>query len=344
MVDHNLPPWSLGPFIRPEGVNPIISPNLTSSFYCPMRKTSIKWEALHTFNPTAIVKDQKVYLFYRAEDDTGEMKIGHHTSRLGLAESNDGIHFTRKPEPVFYPMEDNQKKAEWTGGCEDPRIIEAENGIYVLTYTQYNRMNPRLAIATSTDLIHWKKYGGAFYKFGIPWGNFARKSGAIVTELQNGRLKAVKINGKYWMYWGERGLNLASSSDLIQWENQGMVIQPREGFFDSQLTEGGPPAILTKEGILVIYNGKNHGSKGDSQIKPHTYAGGQVLFDKTDPKKVLERLNIPFFKPELSFEKSGQYTAGTTFLEGLVYFQDKWFLYYGCADSFVGVAICEKKI
>ncbi|HAS59844.1 MAG TPA: pesticidal protein Cry15Aa, partial [Algoriphagus sp.] len=44
-------------------------------------------------------------------------------------------------------------------------------------------------------------------------------------------------------------------------------------------------------------------------------------------------------QPELPFEKSGQYPEGTTFLEGLVYFQGAWYLYYGTADSMVGVVV-----
>lgn len=41
------------------------------------------------------------------------------------------------------------------------------------------------------------------------------------------------------------------------------------------------------------------------------------------------------------FEKSGQYVNGTVFMEGLVFFKKKWFLYYGCADSRVSVAIYD---
>src|ERR1017187_1785744 len=81
--------WGLGHFVRPDGVNPAITPRADSVFFCPMRKTQIHWEALHTFNPAAVVRNGKVYVLYRAEDDTGEMQIGMHTSRLGLAESDD---------------------------------------------------------------------------------------------------------------------------------------------------------------------------------------------------------------------------------------------------------------
>ncbi len=89
--------WGLGHFVRPGGVNPAIRPREDSVFFCPMRKTEIHWEALHAFNPAAVVRNGKVYVVYRAEDNTGEMQIGMHTSRLGLAESDDGLHFTRRP-------------------------------------------------------------------------------------------------------------------------------------------------------------------------------------------------------------------------------------------------------
>jgi beta-1,2-mannosidase len=153
-----LPPWQLGPFSRPVTA-PVIAPNPKSTFRDPIFGKSVHWEALHTFNPAAIVRNGKVYVLYRAEDDSGEMRIGLHTSRLGLAESSDGIHFTRRPAPVLYPDNDAQKDREWPGGCEDPRIVESEDGTYILTYTQWNRRSTAAAIATSKDLIHWTKHG-----------------------------------------------------------------------------------------------------------------------------------------------------------------------------------------
>ena len=90
-----------------------------------------------------------------------------------------------------------------------------------------------------------------------------------------------------------------------------------------------------------MYNGKNCPEKGDKRYTPNVYAAGQVLFDHKDPTKVLARLDNPFFRPMDSFEKSGQYVDGTVFIEGLVFHQDKWFLYYGCADSKVAVAVYD---
>src|SRR5580658_10378799 len=100
--------WALGPFVRPVTA-PIITPDAKSIFTDPITKKPVRWEALHTFNPAAIVRQGKVYVFYRAEDDSGSMVIGMHTSRLGLASSDDGIHFTTEPSPVFYPDVDSQQ-------------------------------------------------------------------------------------------------------------------------------------------------------------------------------------------------------------------------------------------
>jgi predicted GH43/DUF377 family glycosyl hydrolase len=85
---------------------------------------------------------------------------------------------------------------------------------------------------------------------------------------------------------------------------------------------------------VLLYNGKNDkGEDGDKRFTPNSYCAGQVLFDKDDPAKVLARLDTPFFRPMEPFEKSGQYVAGTVFIEGMVYYKKKWLLYYGCADS-----------
>src|SRR5688572_23520875 len=131
--------WMFGPFAKPQQVNPAITPNPASVFRSPVNDTVVRWEEYATFNPAAVVKDGRVYVLYRAEDATGEMKIGYHTSRIGLAESTDGLRFTRRGAPVLYPDKDGQAGYEWPGGVEDPRIVETEDETYVLTYTQWNR-------------------------------------------------------------------------------------------------------------------------------------------------------------------------------------------------------------
>ena len=150
------------------------------------------------------------------------------------------------------------------------------------------------------------------------------------------------------MYWGEGTVRLAWSDNLLDWTvveqpdpTEPMpLLQPRAGRFESGLAEGGPNPVLTDQGILVIYNGKNAaGEAGDPSLGAGAYSDGQALFDAHDPAKLLERSEEPFYRPEAPFEMTGQYRQGTTFAEGLVFFHEKWFLYYGCADSYVAVAV-----
>jgi beta-1,2-mannosidase len=340
------PSWGLGPFTRPPEGNPVIAPDPASTFVDPILKKPVQWEALHTFNPAAIVRHGRIYVLYRAEDNSGAMEIGGHTSRLGLAESSDGIHFKRRAEPVFYPANDDQKVREWPGGVEDPRIVESEDGTYVLTYTQWNRESYSVGVATSRDLMHWTKYGPAFLdaKNG-KYAHLKYKSAGIVTEIERGRLIAVKIGDLYWMYWGEGFVHLATSPDLIHWtpveDERGEPVEllgPRAGRFDSSFPETGPPPILSKNGIVVVYNGRNAPHGGDPALGANAYAAGEALFDAHNPAHLLTQTDQPVLKPEMPYEKTGQYVAGTTFAEGLVFFHKRYFLYYGCADSLVAVA------
>ncbi|MGA8090020.1 MAG: GDSL-type esterase/lipase family protein [Terracidiphilus sp.] len=341
------PKWVIGRFTRPATGNPVVSPNPASTFEDPILHKLVAWEALHTFNPAAIVRRGKIYVLYRAEDNSGAMEIGGHTSRLGLAESSDGIHFKRLGEPVFYPADDDQKAREWPGGVEDPRIVERDDGTYVLTYTQWNRKTYSVGIATSRDLKHWTKYGPAFLTaLGGKYANLMYKSAGIVTQLKGGRLIAAKIAGRYWMYWGEGSVKLATSDDAIHWipveDMHGKLVEllrPRAGHFDSTFPETGPPPVLTSAGIVMLYNGKNATEGGgDPALGPNAYAAGEALFETSNPANLLSQIDEPVLMPELPYEKTGQYAAGTTFAEGLVFFHGKWFLYYGCADSLVAVA------
>src|SRR5881396_3987851 len=244
--------WMFGPFVKPALVNPAITPRASSTFRSPLGDSSVRWEEYATFNPAAVVKDGKVYVLYRAEDASGEMKIGRHTSRIGLAESQDGLRFTRGSAPVLYPDKDAQASFEWPGGVEDPRIVEMEDRTYVLTYTQWNRDIPRLAVATSRDLITWVKHGPAFAR--AAGGRYLRsesKSGAIVSRIEGDRLIATRLNGKYWMYWGVPTIRLARSDDLLNWtpveDSTGAaiaVLAARPRGFDSWLVEAGPPPLL----------------------------------------------------------------------------------------------------
>lgn len=332
--------WALLPFTKVDKVNPVLTPSNQQVFQCPILKKEVKWEEKDVFNPAAVVRNGKVYMVYRAED-----KIGKYagTSRLGLAISDDGLHFKKQPQPIFYPSNDTQKKYEWEGGCEDPRIVESQDGRYIMTYTSYDGKIARLLLATSTDLLHWQKHGLVLGegKHKNTWS----KSGAIVAERKGSKIVAKKINELYWMYWGDTNLYMATSPDLIHWtaleDAKGKlveVLKPRKGKFDSQLVEPGPFALSTPKGIVLIYNSANNGKDGDKKLPNMTYSAGQALFNTQNPASLKDRTDTYFMTPDKPYEKTGQ-VNNVCFVEGLVYFKNQWFLYYGTADSKIAVAV-----
>jgi predicted GH43/DUF377 family glycosyl hydrolase len=329
--------WQLTGFKKADAENPILSPSLEARFLDPITGKNVGWENKNVLNPTALVRNGLVHLLYRAQDSVG-------TSRIGLATSTDGIHFKKYPEPILFPSNDAFRGFEWPGGIEDPRIVETEDGGYFLTYTSYDGKVARLCGAFSKDLKTWEKIGPLFTteKYLNTWS----KSGALVTVLQGSRLVATKIEGLYHMYFGDTDLFLATSKDLRHWdilENAEnairlSVLKPRAGYFDSRLVEPGPYALLKKEGILLIYNSSNAANYNEARFPKFTYAAGQVLFDAQKPFKVIARTNEPFIWPNQPYEKVGEVNE-VCFVEGLVPFKGKWFLYYGTADSKIAVSI-----
>jgi predicted GH43/DUF377 family glycosyl hydrolase len=273
------------------------------------------WESAGTFNPAVVLRDGKVVMLYRSQDGAG-------TSRLGYAESADGIHFTRREQPVLTPEVDYEKD----GGVEDPRLVKFGD-TYYLTYTGYNKKDAQLCLATSTDLIHWKREGVILPAYKGRWNVGWTKSGAIVPE---------KIDGKYWMYFLGTSADktdqtgLASSSDLIHWtEATAMpVLARRAGQFDSRVVEPGPPPVLTPDGVVLVYNG------ADDKL---VYRTGIAVFDRNDPRKLLWRSDNAVFAPEREWEKVGQ-VPNVVFVEGMVMKGDHNLFYYGGADKYVGVA------
>lgn len=273
------------------------------------------WEAAGTFNPAVTRSGAKIVMLYRAQDKSG-------TSRLGFAESTDGIHFTRRHAPVLSPSAPYEKD----GGVEDPRLVQFGDTFY-LTYTGYNKTDAQLCLATSKDLIHWERKGVIIPANKGNWNVKWTKSGAIVPE---------RIQGKYWMYFlgtsadGKDQSGLASSPDLLHWTEatQTPVLPVRPGQFDSRVAEPGPSPIITQDGIVLIYNG------ADDKL---VYRTGIAVFDRNDPGKLLWRSEKPIFSPEKDWEKVGQ-VPNVVFVEGMIAERDRYLFYYGGADKYVGVA------
>ena len=301
--------------------NPILSPSGTD------------WESMAVMTPAVIVENGVFYMIYRGDDWTWaryerkqqlpaylakirswKQKKRGGWAHLGLAISCDGINFERySGNPIMTP----QYKWEKPWGCEDPRIIRIKE-TYVLTY---RAGGAQIALATSKDLINWDKKGIA-----LPSWN-STNSGAILSE---------RVKGKYVMYHGDSNIWVAYSEDLLNWRSpREPIMTPREGYFDSELVEPGPPPIMTEDGILLIYHGKNKATQA--------YCLGKVLFSKDDPSRILYRSSEPILQPTKEWEINGK-EYNVIFSTGLVNYQNTWYLYYGGADTHIGVAMCNEKI
>jgi beta-1,2-mannosidase len=293
----------LGPWVRLNDGRPLLSPRGSG------------FEAAGVFNPAIVKVDEQFVMLYRAQDKQG-------TSRLGYATSRDGVTFERDPEPVLSPEADYERG----GGVEDPRLVRIGE-TYYLTYTAYNGKDAQLALATSRDLRRWERLGVIMPANTGGWNVHWTKSGAIVNQ---------PIDDRYWMYYmadakdASDQTGIASSTDLRTWTEalDRPVLPRRPGRFDSRVVEPGPPPILMKEGILLLYNG------ADDHL---VYRTGWALFDRANPTRLLARSDEPLFEPTTEWEKTGQ-VPNVVFVEGLIIEPSRWLAYYGAADTHIGVA------
>lgn len=295
------PPF--GPWERLNAGRPVLSPRGEG------------FEAKGVFNPAVVKVKGGFVMLYRAQDRKG-------ISRIGYATSADGVTFKREPAPVLSP----EAEYEHGGGVEDPRLVEI-GGTYYLTYTAYNGKDAQLALATSRDLRRWERKGVILPAYKGRWNVHWTKAGAIVPQA---------IDGKYWMFFMADArdkrdqMGIAYSTDLTTWHEalDHPILPRREGRFDSRVVEPGPPPVLTDEGILLLYNG------ADDRL---VYRVGWALFDRRDPTRVLARSENSLFEPAEAWEREGQ-VPNVVFAEGLVVEPTRWLVYYGGADTHIGVA------
>ncbi len=291
----------IGPFADYEG-NPVLAPG--SDF-----------EAKAVYNPAVIIVDGMFYMLYRAEAGDGC------TGRIGLAWGEDGIHFTRHPEPVIVPEHHYEER-----GCEDPRIVRFGD-TYWLTYVGNGGEDPgHICLASSRDLFHWEKHGSILQPAN-DWDSRQVKAGVIVPE---------KIGGKYVMYFTgearpwETSVGIAYSDDLLRWYEplDEPVMSPRKGYFDSVGMETGTNPVLIPEGILMVYSGWG---------ADNVYKAGGVLFSSEEPARVLWRSEEPILEPAVDWEARFGVTNHVV-PESLLWHRGRWWLYYGAADKVVCLA------
>lgn len=280
------------------------------------------WEAKATFNPAALYLGGKVRILYRAMSEDN-------TSVFGYAESRDGITIDyRAPEPVYVPREPFEQKINPGGnsGCEDPRLTQIGDTIY-LCYTAYDGKNPpRVALTSVSEKDFLKRHWNWTKPVLISPPDIDDKDGAIFPE---------KIKGKYVIIHRSSGEDIdISYNDHLNfdgktWLEEYRWITPRKGTWDSRKVGIAGPPIKTKKGWLILY----HGISDDDGY----YRVGAVLADLRDLTRIIGRTDESIFQPVAPFEKIGQ-VPNVVFPCGAVVIRGTLFMYYGGADQVVGVA------
>lgn len=283
-----------------------------------------EWEAKAVFNAATVYEDGKVHLVYRASSHDN-------TSVLGYAASEDGFAITeRSPKPIYVPRAEFEKKHVPGGnsGCEDPRITRIEDTYYML-YTAFNGSGPPQVALTSMDVKDFLAKRWDEWKMPVlisPPG-VDDKDSAIFPRKINGKYAILhRLDVNVWLDFVD-DLNFDGKT---KWLGGKVLMTPRKGPTDSKKIGTAGPPIETDRGWLLIYHGIS--KKEDSHY--HLRA---ALLDLNDPTKVLARTSTPILDTETGYEKYGiinnvVFSCGAVIIDGTV------FIYYGAADTVIGVA------
>ncbi|HPR99559.1 MAG TPA: pesticidal protein Cry7Aa [Candidatus Woesebacteria bacterium] len=312
------------------------------------KRWGIDFEANGVLNPGCILVDGVTYMFYRAVNK-------ENVSSIGCCHLKKGKVIFQSIGPVIFPEFEYEKR-----GVEDPRITFLDDKYYLL-YTAYDGKNATVAMATSTDLVHFRKEGVIIPKISYdeaedifrlktklnPRYNFFEKvyrsinGDNVLLWEKDVVLFPQRINGQIAML--HRILPGIQLITFDQWENlnidywkkylaeldKHIVLDPVGGFESAYVGAGCVP-IETELGWLLIYHSVE--IKNNNKI----YRASIALLDKKDPRKVLKRLPYPLFEPKKSWEKEGM-VDNVVFPTGAVVENDILYIYYGAADLRIGL-------
>lgn len=290
--------------------NPIISPD-----------PAIAWRAKATFNPAAIYLKGKIHLLFRAQ---GDNKV----SSFGYANSKDGFVVDEiSDEPIYTPSAPFEQSTApgWNSGCEDPRITQIDDRLY-MTYTAYDGTNPPRVALTSIDVSDFidKKWKWDEPKLISPPG-VDDKDACLIKKVRGDGLVAFHRLGNVIWLDSLRDLSFPQKKFLT-----GEIIAlARPDMWDNVKIGIAAPPLETENGWLLFYHAVSNPG--------FVYKLGAMLLDFEDPRKILARSESPLLEPSTQYEKTGQvndivFSCGAVIVDGTV------FLYYGGGDMVVCVA------
>jgi len=287
--------------------NPILSP-LPKSV----------WENKAVFNPAAIRIGKTTHLLYRAMNNDN-------TSVIGYASTDNGLTVTgRQKKPAYVPRENFEKKLKpGNSGCEDPRLTKIDDKIYML-YTAYDGVDlPGVAVTSILEKDFVRRVWNWTKPTLISPPGQDDKDAALFPE---------KINGQYYVIHRTYHAICLDSLNSLDSDQPLLgatpIIGPRQGMWDSHKVGLSCPPIKTKAGWFMLYHGID-----DAGV----YRTGAVLLNLDNPFEVIGRTADYIFEPKKNYEKNGQVNQ-VVFPCGSVIDKGKLYVYYGGADSVVGVA------
>lgn len=285
------------------------------------------WEAKAVFNAAALELEKNVYILYRAMSPDN-------TSVVGCAISKDGIIISeRLPEPVYVPRAafENKNVAGGNSGCEDPRVTRLGDRVY-MTYTAFNGSDPPRVALTSISVANMLARRWS-------WRDPVLISPAGADD-KDAAIFPVKFGGKYAIL---HRLGVSIWIDFVDsldgdWDtplNGEVLMSPRTGPADSQKIGIAGPPIETEYGWLLLYHGV-------SKKSDHHYHLRAALLGRHDPTKVLVRTAEPILEVDAPYERYG-IVPNVVFSNGAVVRGDQLLVYYGGADTVLGVATISLK-
>ena len=317
-----------------------------------LTKTEFEFENEGVLNPAIIREGDSVHMFYRAVQNGNHSTIGYCRldGPLTVAE--------RWEKPIIIPEFEYESQ-----GVEDARIVKVGN-LYYLSYTGYDGINARGALATSKDLLHFDKKG--IIVSPMTYAEFLehieKNSKINIKYLHNHKFYyEVKDPEKKMMLWDKNlvffprkidgklvflhlirpGIQIAcvnSLKDLTKeyWDNYFFTLEKHivfDPFFkhESSYIGSGCPPIETEHGWLLIYHGVEKTEHG------LVYSACAALLDLNDPSKLLARLPYALFSPEYDWELYGE-VNNVVFPTGTALFGNTLFIYYGAADTHIACA------
>jgi predicted GH43/DUF377 family glycosyl hydrolase len=297
-------------------------------------------------------------------------------SRVGLARVvvQDGVPTGVERQGVVLGPDRGWERGVGNAGVEDPRTTWIDAlGLHVMTYVAYGPLGPRTALAVSEDLRDWRRLGPALFRYedalDMDLNLFHNKDTVFFPEPVTAPdgVEALAVLHRPMWDLGEtkpgQGVRLPAGitdprqsiwisyvpleavrrdiRNLVLWEQHRFVAGPEFAFEEVKIG-GGPPPLRVPEGWLVLHHGVTGViDNAFAQQQRVNYAAGALLLDADDPSTVVARTPEPLLAPETDDERSG-IVPNVVFPTAIEEIDGRLFVFYGMADSKIGVALLER--